>query len=491
MPTETHRLSVLQSYGILDTPPEPQFDEVVQLARIVCAAPVSLVSLVEEERQWFKAAAGFDGCETPINQSVCAHAIREPEILIIPDLTKDDRTRANTLVTDGPQIRFYAGAVLRSPEGPALGALCVIDDKPRPDGLTPSQQAGLLALARQTMALLNYRRVLERRDDAVALSAQRTQGFVDAELAGGTGSFNIDVATDLISPSPEFCRIFGLPHCETMPASEVEALMIDDGSVRSTEFTRTDGTAPLKVEYRIRRQSDGEVRWIDRRGEFERDPEGKPIHFRGTVQDITDRKAMEAGQEILNRELSHRIKNTLAIVEAIATQTLRHVADRGAVEEFSKRILALGGAHDILLQQSWAGANLRSLIESAISPHGAAHRFRLSGPDLMIDSRSVLTVSLVLHELATNALKHGALSNGTGQVTIDWTIEDTGEKREFFLRWVETGGPPVAKPSRSGFGTRLIESGFGGASTARITYEPGGFQAVFRSTLQILASNSP
>src|SRR5471032_933470 len=135
--SDPSRLATLLSYRVLDTPPEPQFDDIVQLARTICRTAVALVSLIAADRQWFKARAGVDDLTgTPLDQSVCVHAIEEPEILVIPDLTQDPRTRANTLVTEGPQIRFYAGAVLRASGhegmgGVALGALCVIDTVPR------------------------------------------------------------------------------------------------------------------------------------------------------------------------------------------------------------------------------------------------------------------------------------------------------------------------------------------------------------------------
>ncbi len=143
------RLAALESYDILDTPAEAGFDDIVLLASQICETPVALVSLVAGDRQWFKAKVGFDGCETPIGQSVCQHGLKAPGLLIIPDLTLDPRTKDNTLVTAEPHIRFYAGARIETPEGLGLGMLCVIDGKTRPQGLTPRQAISLEALARQ------------------------------------------------------------------------------------------------------------------------------------------------------------------------------------------------------------------------------------------------------------------------------------------------------------------------------------------------------
>ena len=166
-PKEDGRLAALARYDILDTPAEPGFDDIVQLATQLCQTPVALVSLVDRDRQWFKARVGFDCAQTPLSQSVCAHALRQDGVLTIPDLTLDDRTRHNTLVTGPPYIRFYAGALLETPRGERLGTLCVIDTVPRPDGLTPQQSAGLEALARQVMAQLELRHAVRQRDKAL------------------------------------------------------------------------------------------------------------------------------------------------------------------------------------------------------------------------------------------------------------------------------------------------------------------------------------
>lgn len=124
---------MLAGYGILDTPPEEGFDDIVLIAAHICRTPVALVSLVAEDRQWFKARIGFPPCETDLNSSVCTHALNEPDLLVITDLSEDPRTRDNPLVTGAPFIRFYAGAPLRAPGGEVLGSLCVIDPVPRPE----------------------------------------------------------------------------------------------------------------------------------------------------------------------------------------------------------------------------------------------------------------------------------------------------------------------------------------------------------------------
>lgn len=158
--SDADRLAALDAYGILGTAPERTFDGIVLLARQLCAAPAALISFVAEDHQWFKARSGFGPGQTPLSQSVCAHALQQADLLVIPDLTADPRTRDNGLVTGKPHLRFYAGAPLRTPEGLTLGTLCVLDTFPRPNGLPQEQAEGLHALAAQVMAQLELRREL-------------------------------------------------------------------------------------------------------------------------------------------------------------------------------------------------------------------------------------------------------------------------------------------------------------------------------------------
>jgi two-component sensor histidine kinase len=154
---EAHRLAALRSYGILDTPREADFDEVVQVASAVCGTPISVINLIDQGRQWFKAEVGLGVRETPIDSSICAHAILQPDLFIVPDTTLDHRFCGNALVVGDPHLRFYAGALLETPEGFPLGTVCVLDYKPRE--LDETQKAFLRLMANQVMKLLELRRV--------------------------------------------------------------------------------------------------------------------------------------------------------------------------------------------------------------------------------------------------------------------------------------------------------------------------------------------
>lgn len=159
------RLAALAEYKILDSPVEDGFDDITKIAALVCNAPMAAISLVDRERQWFKSQIGLDVCETPIGVSVCATAIQQVgDIFVVPDLAADPRFAANALVTGPPYLRFYAGARLATPDGIPIGMVCVLDDAPRPQGITETQASVLTSLARQTMAHLELRRVDAERD---------------------------------------------------------------------------------------------------------------------------------------------------------------------------------------------------------------------------------------------------------------------------------------------------------------------------------------
>ena len=156
---EADRLRILYQYEILDTISEQAFDELTELASSVCETPIALISLVDQDRQWFKAAVGLNVRETSRDVSFCAHAILDRNVLVVPDAARDARFADNPLVTGSPHIRFYAGAPLVTPEGPALGSLCVIDRVPR--AFTAKQERALEILSRQVVTQLRLRRALE------------------------------------------------------------------------------------------------------------------------------------------------------------------------------------------------------------------------------------------------------------------------------------------------------------------------------------------
>ncbi|MHC5826762.1 MAG: GAF domain-containing protein, partial [Nostoc sp.] len=155
---ETQRIESLLQYKILDSRSEPAFDDLTRLASYICGTPIALIGLIDSDREWFKSKVGMDILEAPRDLTFCAHAILQPEILIVPDATQDERFATNPAVTSDPNVRFYAGMPLINPEGYALGTLCVVDYVPR--NLSPEQVEALRILSRQVIKQLEMRRNL-------------------------------------------------------------------------------------------------------------------------------------------------------------------------------------------------------------------------------------------------------------------------------------------------------------------------------------------
>ena len=169
------RIAALRQYQIMDTPPEQCFDDISRLTSFICGTPIALITLLDLERQWFKARVGLEATETPIDQAFCAHAIKQEKVFLVADATQDERFARNPLVTGAPRIRFYAGVPLITPEGVPLGTLCAIDRVPR--DLTTEQKEALQALARQVMVALELRRTVTALD-----VAQAEKGAAEAEV---------------------------------------------------------------------------------------------------------------------------------------------------------------------------------------------------------------------------------------------------------------------------------------------------------------------
>jgi PAS domain S-box-containing protein len=892
------RQAALASYGILDTEVEAEFDEIVQAASAACGMPVSLISLLDSNRQWFKAETGFGLRETPLSSSICAYTAEQREVFVIPDTTQDPRTADNPLVTGAPHVRFYAGVPLETPEGVPIGALCVIDTKP--NTLNASQTLVLRTLAHQAMTVLELRRsvreraISDRRNAAILESAidygiismdltghvmtwnagaeqilgwteaemlgrhaneffteedERDQiaekemgaallhgrgtderwhrrkddsifwangemmplrneqglpeGFIkilrdrteqrnaaakqqadaefmrsvlsssadcikvldldggltfmteggmrvmeisnfdhvkgcpwpdfwqgqghiealaalDAARAGGVGHFQGPANTYLGTPrwwdvqvtpirgadgrpekilsvsrditdqkaiegrlatseerwrglfsgmqegfmsaelirdtagraedfrflevNPAFAGLTGLPADsvgrtmrELVPGIaqsliDTYARVVDTGEPEHFEihvpelhrtfevrarkhldqqFTvlfleisdrkRADArrTAMVELGDRLRDVSDkAEISrvaaaimgqtlglshagycWVDQDketvlvtdewsapdlgriagtrhfrdygsyiedlkvgqsvviGDTARDPRtvadaealatinarallNLPVMEHGRfialvyavraeptewvpediafVRNVADRTRAaiarveaEEQQRILNLELSHRLKNTLTLVQSIASQTLRNADNlREARDALAARLVALGKSHDILLTGRSDSAPITQIVEAALSLHqDQEKRFRVSGPELALGPSTALALGLILHELATNATKYGALARPTGHVALDWIVRGQGAEAKFQLTWTEHGGPPVTPPSRSGFGSRLIQRGLAGG-TVEVCYPEGGVVCTLVSPLASLKAGT-
>ncbi len=231
------------------------------------------------------------------------------------------------------------------------------------------------------------------------------------------------------------------------------------------------------------RGKDGEYRWFLSRALPIHDQQGRVARWFGTNTDITERLQAEEQRTLLINELNHRVKNTLATVQSLAMQTLRQdEQNKEALALFNSRLAALSRAHDILTNENWKGAQLRQIVDQSIAAFRTTDRIDVGGPEARMTPKQALALSIALHELGTNALKYGALSNRAGRVTLAWSVEAGA----LHMIWREDGGPTVTPPTRRGFGTRLIERSLSNdlGGEARILYLPAGVVAQMSTPLE-------
>jgi len=312
-----------------------------------------------------------------------------------------------------------------------------------------------------------------------AAVARQQQTFDLAMVASDMGTWRYTLADDICVYDDNAQRLYGLSEARFLhdEAGVKEKFHPDDMELiwsRVAKALDPQGDGRYEVEYRVK-QPDGRWRWLSAWGLVEFEGEGsdrKPVAIAGASRDLTERKGAEELQRLLINELNHRVKNTLATVQSVASQTLRTATDvEAARRAIDARIHSLADAHDLLTGQNWSGADLREVVARAAAPFAGA-RFELSGPAVQLSPRQAMALSMALHELATNAAKYGALSSPEGRVEVSWRLDDRG----LAFNWREIGGPAVQAPTRRGFGSRLLEQGLarelGGA--ARLTYAPDG-----------------
>jgi len=228
----------------------------------------------------------------------------------------------------------------------------------------------------------------------------------------------------------------------------------------------------------IRLRNDGSLVWVSLSVSPLRNAEGAVIGASKIVRNMTERRRADQHREILVGELNHRAKNSLAMVQAIASQTLASATSLEAAKlAFDSRLGALARGHDLLTHGNWVGTDLTSVVKATIEPHGGGvNRFHIEGPKVELSPATALTFTLALHELCTNAAKYGALSVRKGHVTIVWQLTGEGADSRLQLRWTENGGPTVKQPVRKNFGSRLIEQALAMElnGDVRIEYLPSG-----------------
>ena len=326
-------------------------------------------------------------------------------------------------------------------------------------------------VASQIDVTVERHRVLQLEQDRETLAAEVAQRDADlashnarlrmALKAGALGTWTLDLPERLLTASSGCKRVFGRPLGEPFTYEELlAAIHPEDLPAMQAAVGRTiEQNEPYQIEYRILTPA-GEQRWVSIQGELQHRADGTPLAMTGFSTDISQRKFAEEHRAVLARELTHRVKNTLATVNAVVSQTIRQATSLDdAATTVSARIANLGAAQELLIQDEVEGAAIGDIVDKALLPFKDRDtaRFTASGPHVRLSPEITLALAMALHELATNAIKYGALSVPEGRVAIEWSIKQRQGERHLFFCWGEHDGPTVTPPTRTGFGTRMIE----------------------------------
>jgi PAS domain S-box-containing protein len=392
-------------------------------------------------------------------------------------------------------IRAWS-APIRDATGRVTGAVAAFAD-------IGAERESATALQRQVAAEAAARQAAIAAAEALAESEERFRRFGEASPDGlwigdPTGR-RLDYA------SPAFERLWGATQAALAadPGLWLARVHPDDRARAAEAIAQAAAGETLDIEYRLLRNGGGgdgaDLRWIRDIVFPIRDAAGRVTRVGRLLRDVTPRKEWEERQALLMAELNHRVKNTLATVQSLAQQTARGAVaaegpDRPPLErylgDFQARLMALARGHDLLTARTWRGAALDEVVLAALAPWRSADggqqpqptRFQIEGPPIWLEPRQALALALALHELATNAAKHGALSRPEGRVVARW--QHDRQDGMTTLTWQEQGGPTVRAPARRGFGTRLLQRGLsaelGRDATVSLRYDAAGFGATIR-----------
>jgi PAS domain S-box-containing protein len=344
-------------------------------------------------------------------------------------------------------------------------------------------------------AAAGIRKHEREREDVLAHMAESEARLRLALNAGHLGSWEFTPSTGVFTTSA-LCRAnFGRGPDEPFSYADLVASIHPDDRAAQAEAvaqalaTRSD----LHVEYRAIWR-DGSEHWIRISGRLRSGPDGQGSMV-GVSQDITEQRLAEERQALLLHELNHRVKNTLATVQSIASLTRRSAdtSDPAAWNAFMDRLHGMAKTHDLLTATQWQGALLEDVLKNELEPYqdGMRQRIRLRGPRINLQPGAVLALGLAVHELATNAVKYGSLSAPDGKVHVMWAVTAGADQPALLVEWVESGGPPVKKPERQGFGSKLIQRGLAQqlGGEIKLDFVPTGIRCVITFPISTMASD--
>ncbi|MEW6450841.1 MAG: PAS domain S-box protein [Pseudomonadota bacterium] len=335
-----------------------------------------------------------------------------------------------------------------------------IDLANTPDGGAVNLLVDIAARKANTLVAERLASIIENSDDAI----------VSKDLNGTIRTWNKGAE-----------RVFGYSAAEAIGQSIMLIIPEDRRNEEAHVIARIRAGERIDHYETIRRRKDGSMVDISLSVSPIADGDGNIVGASKIARDITDRRRAERQRQVLVGELNHRVKNTLATVQSIASQTFRGPGEPGELlRSFEGRLFALSRAHDQLSRESWEAADLHATLEGIFAPYGTGEkeRIRLIGEPVRLSPQAVVAFAMVLHELATNAAKYGALSRPRGAVEVKWNVSNSGLPPSLEMVWQETGGPPVKPPKRAGFGSRFIDRAVSQElnGKAEVAYDSGGLR---------------
>ncbi len=442
------RAEALRDYGFLTPSSEGVYDRITRLVAEIFNVPNAFISLIDAEYHWFHNENGMPMHLTRREAVICNHIVTNDAPLVIPDMRLDPRF--SDLVGDDIQkVRFYAGVPLRTGENIVIGALCIFSAEPR-DPLTEREVERLKDFAAIIINEANLHRMARQRDES-RMFLERAVDFSEMVM------WQLDPANDRALLTGAVEEIWGEGAAVQLQTSADVIQRIhpeDQETVRAALLYATQHKTPLQTEFRVINPERG-VRWLAAKSDWH--VLNNEDFLIGINADITDQKNRQEHTNLLMRELHHRMRNLFATVGAIVSltrQSAENIDDY--YERITHRLEALNRAQNVLLSANFMTGSMHALMREV---EAGFPRIQWSGPDLDLPENALVSMALLINELATNAVKHGALMYDSGEVAVHWGHEDGPQgERLFHLRWTESGlGDPVGPPERTRFGTLLME----------------------------------
>jgi PAS domain S-box-containing protein len=462
--TEQERLAALRNYAILDTSPEEAFDNIVRLTGLLLNAPIVAVNLIDASRQWFKSEIGLGVREMPLDDSICKFALLETDRMVVPDTHKDPRFDCNPLVTGGPGLRFYAGELLKTPEGLPLGTLCILDTVPRPEGLTEIQAFTLRTLAQQVWSQIELRKIVHEQEQVLA-----EQRRIQAELydsreryrnmfsQAATGMVEVDTDGRIAQVNQKFCEMVGYDRADLLGQSVLVITAPDSVDTTLDALKKAEAGAAGVVVQKQYRKKDGSLIWATSSVSALRGAAGEYRGLVAIVVDITESRQAVENLKKLAADLSeadqrkseflatlaHELRNPLAPISSglgllklggdnVATVAkIRQMMERqvGQMVRLIDDLLDVAriSGGKILLKKSLV--DLKSVMTSAIETsmpfiEGGGHKLVVNIPHktMMLDA-DAMRISQVLSNLLNNASKY---TPAGGRIDISARQEEDG-----------------------------------------------------------------